>query len=229
MARTILQGLGLSEEKIRLAVSPFRRPGTGEKTFEPRRLNEPAVDSSQPQATFSPGPDKRTMVRLAAQHLYNQSGAVQPELPLPAGSPFGAIAVDSGACTLCLACVTVCPSKALSPGDQVPQLKFRESLCYQCGLCQETCPEGAIRLLPRLLCDLETVETPVTLREAEPLRCIECGRPFASPAMVERIHKKLQGHWMYTEERQLRRLRMCGTCRARDALMSEDMQLWNQQ
>ncbi len=244
MAQTILQGLGLPEEKIRLVVRPSEPPGTGEKAFEPFILNEPPIDSSraplnelpidpsQSSATFSPGPDKRMMVRLAVQHLYNQynqSDAVQPELPLPAGSPFGAITVDGGACTLCLACVTACPSKALSAGGQLPQLKFRESLCHQCGLCQETCPEGAIRLLPRLFCDLEAVETPKILQEAKPFRCIECGLAFTTPAMIKRMEEKLLGHWMYAEERQLRRLRMCGTCRARDALMSEDMRLWNQQ
>ena len=232
MARTILRGLGLPEEKIRLAADPSDPPDAGEKPSEPFGSNESAADFPRLPATFSPRPDKRTMVRLAVEHLYNQynqSGAVQPELPLPAGSPFGAITVDGGACTLCLACVTACPSRALSAGGQVPQLKFRESLCHQCGLCQETCPEGAIRLLPRLLCDLEAVETPKIIQEAEPFRCIECGLAFTTPAMIKRLEEKLLGHWMYAEERQLRRLRMCGTCRARDALMSEDMRLWNQQ
>lgn len=228
MARTILQGLGLPEDKIGLLASPSERLSPENPPLKHFGLDGPAMASPRPPATFSPVPDKRKVVRLTVQHLYDQSGAIQPGLPLPVGSPFGAITVDGGACTLCLACVTACPSKALSAGGQRPQLKFRESLCHQCGFCQKTCPEGAIRLLPRLFCDLEAVETPVILQEAEPFRCIECGLAFTTPAMINRMEEKLLGHWMYAEDRQLRRLRMCGTCRARDALMSEDMRVWNQ-
>ncbi len=227
MARTILQGLGLSEDKIRFVPGPSENLGPEINILKPFGLDRQALESLGPPATFSPGPDKRRLVRLAAQHLYDQSGATRPGLPLSPGSPFGAITVDAGTCTLCLACVAACPSRALSAGGQEPALKFQESLCHQCGLCQETCPEGAIHLLPRLLCDLGAVETPVMLHQVEPFRCIECGLPFTTPAMIDRMQEKLLGHWMYAEERQLRRLRMCGTCRTRDALKSEDMRVWN--
>jgi hypothetical protein len=45
--------------------------------------------------------------------------------------------------------------------------------------------------------------------------------------MIDRMQAKLVGHWMYANERQLRRLRMCGACRTADALASEDMKTWN--
>ena len=82
---------------------------------------------------------------------------------------------------------------------------------------------------PGFFVTLEAVETPVILHRAEPFRCIECGLAFTTPAMIDRMQKKLLGHWMYAEERQIRRLRMCGTCRTRDALKSEDMRVWNLQ
>lgn len=229
MARAILKGLGLPEDKIRMLSGPSGSQDP-EKNIPPSfGPAGPSIEYPATPALFSPGPDKRETVRLAVQHLYNHSQAGRPGLPLPAGSPFGAVTVDQAACTLCLACVTSCPSRALSAGGQEPQLRFQESFCHQCGLCRETCPEKAIRLLPRLLCDPEAVETPVILHQAEPFRCIECGLAFTTPAMVRRMQEKLLGHWMYAEERQLRRLRMCGTCRTRDALKSEDMKLWNQQ
>jgi ferredoxin len=126
-----------------------------------------------------------------------------------------------------MACAAACPSGALSASGDAPRLVFRESQCHQCGLCGESCPEGAIRLLPRLLCDPEAADAQTVLHEAEPLRCIECSAPFASPAMINRIKEKLTGHWMYNNELQLRRLQMCGPCRARDALTSQDMKSWN--
>jgi ferredoxin len=217
-----MKGLGLPTDKIRFAALPSEEIDSEETALKPAGVDAQAGNPPIAPATFSPGDGGRTLVRLATQHLYDQSGAQQPRLSLPTGSPFGAVAVTA-ACTLCLACAAACPSGALSASGSVPQLLFRESECHQCGLCKETCPEGAIRLLPRLLCDPKAVETRVVLREAEALRCIECGVPFGSQVMIDRIKEKLRGHWMYANERQIRRLQMCGTCRARDTLASPEM------
>lgn len=228
MGSAILRGLGMPEDKIQFAVIPPENNRsekvTSETTDPDARPNEPLL----PPATFSPRHDKRTLVRLATQHLYDQSGVRQPWIPLPTGSPFGAVAVDTAACTLCMACAVACPSGALSAKGDVPRLEFLESRCHQCLLCEEACPERAMRLLPRMLCDPDAVEAPAVLNEAEPVRCIECGVPFASQAMINRIQGKLTGHWMYAADRQLRRLQMCHTCRTRDALVSQDMKSWNQ-
>jgi ferredoxin len=227
MGSAILRGFGMPEDKIRFAVIPpennrsekWASATTGPET----QPDEPLL----PPATFSPKHDKRTLIRLATQHLYNHSGVRQPWIPLPTGSPFGAVAVDSAACTLCMACAVACPSGALSAEGDVPRLEFLESRCHQCRLCEEACPEGAMHLLPRMLCDPDAGEAPAVLNEAEPVRCIECGVPFASQAMINHIQGKLAGHWMYAAERQLRRLHMCRTCRTRDALVSQDMKSWN--
>ncbi len=222
MARAILHGIGLSEERCRFAVIPSEgiddeiaacTQDTGQNV-----RTDPWTDACS---------DRRTLVRSAAQRLYHQSGGQEPSLPLPVGAPFGAVTVNSAACTLCMACASACPSAALSASGNAPRLLFRESPCHQCGICRDACPEGAIGLVPRLLCDPSVVEQQKALYEAEPLRCIECGVPFASRAMMDRIKEKLQGHWMYANERQLRRLQMCRTCSARDALASREMEAWN--
>jgi ferredoxin len=228
MGSAILRGLGMPEDKIRFTVIPPENNRSEKWTFT---TTDPEVRSDKPllpPAPFSFKHDKRTLIRLATQHLCDQSGVRQKWIPLPTGSPFGAVAVDSAACTLCMACVSVCPSGALSAKGDVPRLEFLESRCHQCGLCDEACPERAMHLLPRILCDPEAVETPAVLNEAEPVRCIECGVPFASQAMINHIQGKLTGHWMYAADRQLRRLHMCRTCRTRDALVSQDVKSWNQ-
>jgi ferredoxin len=227
MARAVLRALGLPEGKIRFAVIPAEDVDCVGGVPQSSGLETQIKDLRITRATFSPGNQERTLVRLATQHLYDQSGAQQASLTLPVGSPFGAMVINTLACTLCTACVRACPSGALFASDEVPRILFRESRCHQCGLCEETCPEGAIRLLPRLLCDPEAVETPVVLHEAEPLRCVECGAPFASRAIIDRIRERLTGHWMYANEPQLRRLQMCRTCSARDALGSPEMKSWN--
>ena len=50
--------------------------------------------------------NRRQIARLAAQAL--NPGAADP-LPLPEGAPYGAVAVDTSACTLCLSCVSLVP------------------------------------------------------------------------------------------------------------------------
>ena len=227
MARAVLDGLGLPQDKIRFAVISPEDIDSERGPLESAGLDTQTNNPPMPTAAFSPGLDKRRLVRLATQHLYEKCGAHQPWLPLTADSPFGAVSVDILACTLCMACAAACPSGALSASGNAPRLLFRESQCHQCGLCGESCPEGAIRLLPRILCDPEAVDAQAVLHEAEPLRCIECGAPFASPAMVNRIKEKLTGHWMYNNERQLRRLQLCRMCRTRDTLTSQDMKSWN--
>jgi ferredoxin len=227
MAAAILAGLGMQPDRIRYGEIPSNGADDDTAAFPMVRIDGEADRVPMPRAPLSEAPDKRTLVRLATQRLYEQSGMRVPGLPLPAGSPFGAIQIDDP-CTLCMACVCACPTGALQAGGDVPRLSFRESACHQCGLCAETCPERAIRLLPRILCDPEGVAAPVVVREEKPFRCIECGAPFASQAMVNRIRAKLAGHWMYGEDRQLRRLQMCSLCRTRDTLRSQDVNAWSE-
>jgi ferredoxin len=218
MAGALLEGIGLGKGKIRFVVDPPAGTTSGIDAFqEPCSAVEP----------YAPGHDTRKHIRLAIRDLCARASASPSWSPLPSGSPFGVVAVDPAVCTLCMACVVACPSGALSAGGEAPRLQFLEARCHQCGLCGEICPEGAIRLLPGIHVDLDAAEVGVVLGEAEPFRCIECGLPFASRAMIDRMQAKLKGHWMYAGERQLRRLRLCGNCRAADALTSGDMKAWN--
>jgi ferredoxin len=137
-------------------------------------------------------------------------------LPLSAHAPFGEISVDPQACTLCLACTGVCPTRALLAGNETPQLNFIEDHCVQCGLCEQTCPENAIRRHPRYLFDEERRRSRRELHAEAPFRCISCGKAFATQRMIEHMQEKLMGHWMFGNDRALRRLKMCEDCRIKD-------------
>ena len=228
MARAVLKGLGLPEDACQFVLVPPETSWSAEEALNATSPERQAIHLPVRPASFPPEHDRRTLVRLSAQHLHARSGSTDRTLPLPAGAPFGTVAVGAS-CTLCMACASACPSGALSAGGDTPRLVFRESQCLQCGLCKATCPEKAIRMDARLLCDLTAAEAPVTLRETEPFRCIECGVPFASQSMIERMQEKLIGHWMYASEGQLRRLKMCVTCRTRDAFASQDVRSWTHQ
>jgi ferredoxin len=171
-------------------------------------------------ARFVAPDDKRAILRLAIEHLHRHAPAARKTAELPAGAPFGEIRVDKAACTLCMACVSVCPVAALSPGGDLPQLKFTEWNCVQCGLCESACPEDAIRLHPRFLYDAELRQQPRVLHEEPPFCCVSCGKPFTTSGLLAKMQRKLEGHWMFQTEEARRRLQMCEHCRVKDMFKS---------
>ncbi|HEU4351945.1 MAG TPA: 4Fe-4S dicluster domain-containing protein [Burkholderiales bacterium] len=197
-AETILNALGYTGQHFTLVEHPSELWGL-----------EPAATVAQP-ATFNLSPDKRTTLDFALDHLARQE---ERTIPLPAGAPFGALAVNKQTCTLCKACIGACPESALVDATETPALRFIERNCVQCGLCVSTCPENAIRLVPRLLTGRQAKET-VTLNEAEPFNCVRCGKAFGTRQMVENMLGKLGGHSMFAGG--TRRLQMCGDCRVID-------------
>jgi ferredoxin len=145
-------------------------------------------------------------------------------VPLPAGAPFGEVRVDTQGCTLCMSCVSVCPTHALQDGRGLPQLGFREWSCVQCGLCERACPEKVISLNARFLYDVEARERPRILHEEQPVCCVSCGKPFATQSMLDVLSRKLAGHWMFQTEASRRRLQMCEDCRVRDLFTEQARQ-----
>ncbi|SEO66987.1 4Fe-4S binding protein [Aquisalimonas asiatica] len=172
-------------------------------------------------AGFETFNEKRGTLRLAIDHLYGQALARPQVTAMPAGSPFGQVMVDADKCTLCMACPQVCPTNALTDAGDKPQLNFTEDLCVQCGLCQTACPEDAITLESRFLFDWEQRRQPRVLNEEQPFECVSCGKPFATPSVIERMTQRLEGHHMFQSEANLRRLKMCGDCRVKDMFETE--------
>ena len=159
---------------------------------------------------------RRQITRQAARAL----NPVAEVLPLPEGAPYGAVLVDQDACTLCLSCVSLCPSGALGDNPDRPELRFQEDACLQCGLCANVCPEAAISLQPQL--DLTPAAlTQRILKEEEPFACIECGKLFGVKSTVEKITEKLQSHSMFAGDR-LRMVQMCDDCRINAQYHSDD-------
>ncbi len=187
---------------------------------QPVRLLEPAdpdaltdlLKDAQPPVTADPVlpmGSRRQVARMAAKAL-NPGAEI---LPLPEGAPYGVVLVDTDACTLCLSCVSLCPSGALGDNPDLPQLRFQEDACLQCGLCANICPETAITLEPRFNLTDEAFDQKV-LYEEEPFACIECGTLFGSKSTVERITEKLAGkHSMFANPQAARMIQMCDKCR----------------
>lgn len=210
-ATKILEGMRLEKERIQMIRVDHRHQETSFTDLIPLGPVRP----TRP-ARFAPGDTKRTLILQSIDYLYEQAPGARPLTALAQGAPFGEIIIDSNTCTLCMACVAVCPAKALYDGGDMPQIRFVEANCVQCGLCRRACPENAIRLSPRIVFDTEARRSLRILNQAETFCCVVCGRPFATKAIVDKIVQKLSGHWMYQDDASKQRLFMCGECRARD-------------
>jgi ferredoxin len=169
-------------------------------------------------APILPQGSRRQIARLAAKALHAEAQVI----PLPAHAPYGAVLVDTDACTLCLACVSLCPSGALMDNPDMPQLRFQEDACLQCGLCANVCPEDAITLRPQI--DLtDAALGQVVLNEEEPFACVECGSLFGVKSTVERIMEKLAGnHAMFSNPATVRMIQMCDNCRVQAQFHSQN-------
>ena len=168
-------------------------------------------------ATYAVGAEKRTTLDFAIEHLARYAPQPAALIALPAGAPFGTLEVDRGKCTLCLSCVGACPAAALADNQETPQLRFIERNCVQCGLCEVTCPEDAIRLAPRLN-TADTAKKPVVLNQATPFNCVRCAKPFGTRQMIDNMTAKLSAHSMFVGGGALRRLQMCADCRVVDMM-----------
>ena len=88
-----------------------------------------------------------------------QNGGAHKRGPRPIAPPgVGSIENLQAKCTACNLCISKCPTQVLQPaiweyglqGIMQPTLKFDKGYClYDCTLCGEVCPTGAIELLGR--------------------------------------------------------------------------------
>jgi ferredoxin len=220
LAEPILAGLGFGAGRVALI-----------ETDDPDMLGEtlrtiaPQDGAPQP-ASFIPTGGKRDVLRLALRELHRAAPAPVDVVSLPAGAPFGKVEINVEGCTLCLACVSACPTGALGDDPEKPTLRFSEDACVQCGLCKATCPEKVITLTPQLDFRAATASARV-LKQEEPFRCIRCDKPFGTKSTIERVIAKLEGkHWMFQGKAQdqtsrLNMLKMCEDCRVSVATETE--------
>ncbi len=209
----LLAGLGLGDQYVQIIT-----------TDELQKLDfaacqYDALNTLKP-SSFVTHNDKRQTLRNAIDALSEQLKPVAPVISMKKPAPFGVIDVDKDKCTLCMACVSVCPGKALLDGQDTPALRMIEANCLQCGLCEAACPESAISLKPQFTYDSIAARQIKTLNEEEPFNCIRCQKPFATAKIIQTMFTKLDGHWMFKDEKAKRRLKMCDDCRVID--MFED-------
>jgi len=204
LANVLLDGLGYSGACVRLI--------DVEHLYESGNLASGPSSGVTAAATYGGFDEKRIVLRFALDHLIQTANVSRDVVDLPNGSPFGAVVVDTDTCTLCMSCVSVCPSGAMGDDKERPRLTFLEWNCVQCGICERACPEDAISLNARLLLNAEKRMRARTVNEESPFHCIDCGKPFGTQSMVAKMEEKLKGHRMFQGAR-LKSLHRCEDCR----------------
>jgi len=224
----VLQGLGY-EHPTAVVALPIR---ISEQDDKQQAALTAVLDKSatltprkEVSARFATQNDKRHTFRMAIDQLaasqWTSDGASEAVVDLPDSNPFGQVQVNRQDCTLCMACVSVCPAGALLDGQELPKLRFIESNCVQCGMCEKACPENVISLDSRFVVDSVAARATTTLNEEQPFHCVQCHKAFATQKMITGMMSKLAGHWMFSDEKALHRLRMCEDCRVKDIFMNE--------
>lgn len=216
ITQTIVAALGFGDGTIKAI-----------ETDDPDQLRAaldamPPGHSAENPANFVARGAKRGVLETTFRELHLAAPTPIDVVPLTPGAPFGGVQLNVEGCTLCHSCVTACPTGALSDNPDRAMLRFTESLCVQCGLCEATCPEKVIALEPRL--DFQAWNTPQRiLKEEEPFHCIACGTAFGTRSSIERVLSKLQDkHWMFegANARRLDVIKMCADCRV-EAVVNE--------
>lgn len=113
--------------------------------------------------------------------------------PFPGGSlahpysPVGVVEVGTG-CTVCEACIRVCPTEALGVQRDTEgvALNFDPGLCIGCEACVPVCPERVVRV--EKVTDLSRLaQGIVTLHRSSEVLCEKCGGPVAPDDMIKKI------------------------------------------
>jgi len=139
-----------------------------------------------------------------------QSEAAPVLLTGDAAAGFGEVICDVDKCTLCSACVGECRIAALSADTSNFSLNHSPALCVQCGTCVDLCPEHALALQPGLSLHPDFFRTKI-LAQAEPVKCLECGKIFGTQESLAKIMAVLTEKNMWDSDDDL--LRYCDTCR----------------
>lgn len=208
LAESLLGGLGFAGARIATI-----------ETDDPDELGVslrgiPELPAARPSSFLPLGADKPAMRRQLLRQLHRAAPTPIDIIALPEGAPFGSVDVDTEGCTLCLSCVSACPTGALQDNSEQPMLRFTEDACIQCGLCQATCPEKVIRLAPQMDFRPSSASARI-LKSEQPFCCVRCGKPFGVRSIIERVTAKLaEKHWMYKDASQrLELIKMCDECR----------------
>lgn len=147
-----------------------------------------------------------------------EPGLVKRNTPLP----YALAEVDTSGCTMCRACVFVCPTHAFKLDEEKQTLELKYIACVACGMCEKACPEHVITLRRDLFLDRGALEYQVVVQD-EMVGCLHCGKKYINRRALETIERRVFGIKDFFEDtfagKRRDLLRMCPDCRGAMAVL----------
>lgn len=167
--------------------------------------------------------DRQALTEIVATFIHQRQREPGRQA-IDATLPFAVAEVEAAGCTLCRACVNVCPTHAFRLDEPTSSLQFNHFDCVACGLCETLCPEHVITLRHEVVFTREALAYRTVVRD-DMVACTQCGNPFVNRKSLDAILAKVLqlGPLMDAfsgERRNL--LRMCPDCRAVAAMREVD-------
>ncbi len=205
IAQELLGQLGIQKECIDILYLESLREGPPTLCTDSFDLALGDLEGNKRQRLFT-ALDALTISRIPVENI----------VELSTSAPYGSVECKSKDCTLCMSCVSVCPTRALHTDGQSPSLQFVEQDCIQCGLCVKACPENVLTLTPRMNWDQESRQKATIIHQEKAAECTRCHKPFAPQSMIDMLQSKLRGHSHFSDEAAIGRIAMCEDCRVID-------------
>ncbi|MFQ5912060.1 MAG: 4Fe-4S binding protein [Nitrospinota bacterium] len=164
----------------------------------------------------------REMIRDALEAFMDATGREPGKVVQDTPLTFGEVSVNAEGCTLCGACVFVCPTHALRMHEQTKPLVNEKTLqfnhldCVACGMCAPACPEKVVTLVKGLTVDRNAFSHRPKARD-EMVLCAKCGREYINKKALDAIEDRVLSIPQLADTFAGRRrdiLRMCPECRA---------------
>jgi ferredoxin len=215
-----LDAFGMGRERLRLITADN---GTELEAIAALSRFAETLDRAPIRWDGKPMPqrDSREVIADAIGVFIAQAGRQPGRKPLDTSQPFAFAEVRASGCTMCRACVNVCPTHAFSLDEASQSLQFKHIACVACGLCEKVCPENVITLRREIHFERSALEYQ-TLVQDDMVSCEKCGKPYINRRALETVEARLFSLESlldtFTGSRRSL-LRMCPDCRTIVAMM----------
>jgi coenzyme F420-reducing hydrogenase delta subunit/MinD superfamily P-loop ATPase len=210
-AKKVLGVFGIGEGRIRMLKGDGTDPEKFTKQmrdFEQRliKMDKNPLKKKQPvplEPLDKKGSRKREVLHALltgfSEKTKIKTGKIEGDFPI------GSLIIDEKECTLCGSCTFHCNTGAMRyEGKEILDIFNTSTYCIGCGICEEICPEDAIKL--EKLIDIGAfIEKDEKKFDVKIINCSLCGKSLMAEAALNKLKTRLK-------KKELDMLQKCQGC-----------------